>query len=112
MIRKLARKLNVLHILGGLSAGVHLTKDINKGDTYLLVLDSKNMQVTTRSYSSGELRQASEDYMNIEKDNLVKPEIQAVLVSVDSVQKLRSAYPNFYLDTRRFAGVVREFIGK
>ena len=50
--------------------------------------------------------------MSIEKVNISNPGIQAVLVSVDSVAGLRSAYPNYYLDTRAFLKVVRDTIGK
>lgn len=109
-VRRLVRKLKILHVLGGMSAGVHMTKDMNTGDTYLLVLDTTTMRVTTTSYGPSDLRKASDDYMKIETESITKPEIQAVLVSVDSVRKLRTAYPSFYLDTRRFVEVVNEFI--
>lgn len=109
-IKQLVNDLKIFAVLGGMSEGVHLTQRIDRGDSYLLVLDSQAMTVGVTSYSSSELKKASDEYMNIEKDSLRKPEIQAVLISVDSVQKLRSAYPNFYLDTRTFVKLVEDFI--
>jgi hypothetical protein len=66
----------------------------------------------TRVRGYDELQRATDDYLQIEKENVSNPATQAVLVSVDSVAGLRSAYPNFYLDTRMFLKMVRETIGE
>ena len=64
--------------------------------------------VTTIPYASNE--SAAEDYIALEKDNLEKPDIRTVLVSVDSVAALKKAYPSFYLDARRFTKLVNQLI--
>jgi hypothetical protein len=109
-IKALVQQLKIFTVLGGVAQGVHLTKKVDRGDSYLVVLDSRAKMVQVTSYSSRELKKASIDYMNIERDSIKKPEIEAVLISVDSVRKLRSAYPNFYLDTRKFVAFVKRFI--
>jgi hypothetical protein len=110
-IKGLASKLKIIDVLEGVSTGVHFTQqEGSKPDTYLLVLNSKSKTVRIMGFNASQMRYASEQYMRLEKESLKRPEIQAVLVSVDSVQRLRSAYPNFYLDTRSFVKVVRDLV--
>ncbi len=75
---------------------------------YLLVLDSNTFHVTVSPYKSGELAAANIAYAEIERNS---PKLQAVLVSVDSLAALRTAYPNYFLDTTNFINVVRKAIG-
>ena len=77
---------------------------------FLLVLDYKAKSIEVTGYSQAELAQAAEDYILLETNTARKPEIQAVLVSVDSLAALRSAYPNYYLDTGAFISVMRSAI--
>jgi hypothetical protein len=42
--------------------------------------------------------------------NKDKPEVQTVLVSVDSVEHLRKAYPNYFLDISEFVSVLKKIL--
>jgi hypothetical protein len=64
-----------------------------------------------KSYKADEMARASEEYLGVEQYYADNPRVQAVLVSVDSLATLQSAYPNYYLDTREFMDVVRHVIG-
>jgi len=46
--------------------------------------------------------EAQERYRLTEKETEGDSRIQAVLVSVESVNDLRKAYPNYYVDTKEF----------
>ena len=58
-------------------------------------------------FSSAEQAKASEVYLSTEKMIKDKPTAQAVLVSVESVHTLRTAFPNYFADTRVFIGSVK-----
>ncbi len=75
---------------------------------YLLVLDPNKFSTTLYPYTMERLAAANAQYAKIEKE---QPELQALLVAVDSVAALRTAYPNYYLDTTAFLQLVNEAIG-
>ena len=69
---------------------------------FLLVLDPTQTSVTIRAYRSGSLAVATRDYLDREKDLAAVAGAEAVLVASDSLESLRKAYPNYFLDTRTF----------
>jgi len=111
-LRDLYNSLNVHKILTGWSAATKYTKeeqstDIQNAAMYLLVLNYDKFAVTVYPFKKEHLADANAHYALIEKDH---PELQAVLVSVDSVAALRAAYPNYFLDTNSFVGWVQKAI--
>jgi hypothetical protein len=56
------------------------------------------------------LIEAQNRYLEVEKANKDKPEVQTVLVSVDSVAHLRKAYPNYFLDISEFVMVLKKML--
>jgi ppGpp synthetase/RelA/SpoT-type nucleotidyltranferase len=111
-LRELANRLNVETVLEAWRISVqqittgHVTKNT---DAFLLYLDPQNRTLRFNSYTQDEMPQASVDYLAWEKEiELAQVEgAQAVLVSVSSVQSLRRAYPNYYLDTTAFVEALR-----
>jgi hypothetical protein len=75
-------------------------------------LDPINKTLTTTPFKNDELEKAYEMYLRIEKATEKRPEIQAVLVSVESVEALRAAYPNYYLDTGAFIDAMKQALGE
>lgn len=111
-LRTLYKKLNVSKVLSGWSAATKFTEEdrdrkIKNAEVYLLVLDYDKFTVTTYPYKNEQIAVANAHYQKLEKDH---PELQAVLVSVDSISALRAAYPNYFLDTNAFIGIVEETI--
>jgi ppGpp synthetase/RelA/SpoT-type nucleotidyltranferase len=111
-LRELYTKLNVSNVLSGWSAATKFTKDdaaedIQEADMYLLVLNSDRFAVTVTPYRRSALAAANAHYEKIERE---EPNLQAVLVSVDSLAALRTAYPNYFLDTRAFISLVQNAI--
>jgi ppGpp synthetase/RelA/SpoT-type nucleotidyltranferase len=88
------------------------TEEIEKesGYFFLLVLNSKERTVRTARFQQDHLAQAQDKYLEVEKANKDKPEVQTVLVSVDSVEHLRKAYPNYFLDISDFVGVLKRIL--
>lgn len=76
------------------------------GKFWLLELDIQKSELSIISYSN--ISEATEGYADIESS--AGSTRDAVLVSVDSLTALRRAYPNYFLDTTKFLGMVRSVI--
>lgn len=109
-LRPTCTKLRIPDMFYALSQGVKMAsgRDRRGAASHILVLDTDEKMVTVHSFLTNE--DAAEQYIAIEKENLSKPNIQSVMVSVDSIQALKSAYPSYYLDTTQFARIARELI--
>lgn len=80
-----------------------------KNHFFLLELDASEMRLEIKGYKSNELSLAAEDYLIAEQKVLKNSaSTDAVLVSVDSLASLKRAYPNYYLDTNMFVGLVEK----
>lgn len=113
-VQQLYRELNVANVLSGWSLANRAIENADRqniGDAafYLLVLNPNVFDLDITVYRADELSQASIAYGLIEKD---RPELQAVLVSVDSLASLRTAYPNYFFDTAGFLNFVKKFLNE
>ncbi|WP_162601464.1 hypothetical protein [Occallatibacter savannae] len=63
--------------------------------------------MTVYPFKKDQVAAANASYAEIEKEH---PELQAVLVSVDSLAALRTAYPNYFLDTSAFIEMIEKTI--
>ncbi|MDQ1591803.1 MAG: hypothetical protein QOG71_2430 [Pyrinomonadaceae bacterium] len=111
-LREYARKLNVenrLHAFGAALKTLEPTNAPRKAHYFLLVLDPAASSVTVTGYKYHELDKASTDYLAAERIASQRG-TDAVLVSVESMDSLRRAYPNYFLDTNVFIGVVKQAI--
>lgn len=101
-LRELSRNLKVATVLRGWGSAVQVTERVPGAAAFLLVLDLKARRIRVRGFGKTELPKASDEYLAAEKEIAGNPDMQAVLVSVDSLLALRKAYPNYYLDTSNF----------
>jgi len=107
-LRDTCKRLNIPNVFYGLATGINLTKTAqNKHGIYILTLDSEKRLTTTVGFPTAKM--ADEQYLEMEKENKNKPHIQTVMVSLDSIHELRSAYPSFFVDTKRFIHLVQRF---
>jgi hypothetical protein len=109
-LRALSKRLKVQRVLTSWSSAIALAERnvrMAGASMFLLVLDSTKRTIDVTGFRKNELKQASEEYLLVETMTADQPEIQAVLVSVDSLSALRSAYPNYYLDTQAFLEALR-----
>lgn len=110
-IRQLYRELQVETVLESITATVNMEREYG-AQAYLLVLDTGTKTLEVKGYKSDELPAASQEYLLVEERYAENPSVQAVLVSVDSLATLESAYPNYYLDTKEFLNIVREIVAE
>ena len=109
-LRILNKKLSVISTLEGFRIAVQDSVEIPNARTFILELDTQQQSVTISGYTSNQTKIASKDYLELEQKYANNDSVQVVLVSVDSIATLRSAYPNYYLDTSEFMRIVDEVI--
>lgn len=114
-IKALYSALKVHDVFLGISTGLEgidkrTTERPFKPEAYILTLNSKKKQTMTVAYAS--YRYAEEDLLKIEKRNLKKPHLQSVMASANSIAALRSAYPNYYLNTSIFTVFIEDLMEK
>lgn len=104
-IRELDKKHNILFLLKGLNVVADKSEKAgNEESLYLMVLDAKDGILKLTAFSKGEQLLAQAMYQSMETND----SIQSVLVSIDSIKKLKKAYPNYYLDAKNFIKEVTE----
>lgn len=84
---------------------------IKSNHYFLMELDIYESQLRVTGYKGKELDRAAQDYLDAERKFADKASADAVLVSVESLAALRRAYPNYFLDTNLFVGLVRDALG-
>ncbi len=104
-LRVLRHELDVSGMLGSLGAAMDVP-DVIPGDLYILVLDPKLQRIRVSSFKSSEAGKASETYLDTERQYAGSHQ-QVVLVSVESIMALKSAYPNYFADTEIFLKALR-----
>ena len=105
----LANSLQALQLLHMYNANIKFIGSNHDGSKYYLMqYDYKSKEVLIRSFSRNLSKKANFEYT--EAESLSNNNKNIVLVSVDSIANLRKAYPNYFLDTKMFADVLRSCI--
>ena len=73
---------------------------------YVLDLRAKERTLESAGYPKEMLEAAEQRYIQLEKEADGDLSRQVVLVSADSLQLLRSAYPNYFVDASRFVSLM------
>ena len=107
-VRELADRLGAREVLSGLAGTI---EEVAKGSGWaLLRLDASARRTTGRRYPASRFEEARREYLRLEEENEGDPAVQVCLVSTDSAETLRRAYPNYFLDARLFAESLRSFL--
>lgn len=77
-----------------------------QGNYHLVVLNAETKNVEIKSFGKKRLEEANQAYSDAEVQSEFDPSIQAVLVATDSIEALKRAYPNYFLDTRAFVNAI------
>lgn len=77
-----------------------------QGNYHLIILNAHTKIVEIRSFGKKRLEEANQAYSDAEVLSEFDASIQAVLVATDSIDALRRAYPNYFLDTRAFVNAI------
>ena len=103
------RKLNVIHTLSAFNKYLQIMdKGGMIGKYYILDMNLKTQEVIIKSYY--DLKKASDDYIMLERESIYDESKNIVLVSAESAESLRKAYPNYYLDTSTFVALLEAII--
>jgi ppGpp synthetase/RelA/SpoT-type nucleotidyltranferase len=98
-MRKFSSALKVLNENG----------DSKKFKYYLMYLDADADRLRIMGYTAGFIEKANEEYLKLEREFGGQLGKDVVLVSVDSVDNLTAAYPNYFLDTDLFVKYLQEY---
>jgi hypothetical protein len=109
-IWRYVKKLDVIAKLEAYGSTLQYIQQVQQQDTqfYLLELDPSAKSVRVTGYTKAKLGLAQQEYLEAEKAISEKSASEAVLVSVDSVASLQKAFPNYFLDTRVFIGLLQD----
>ena len=105
-----AKELDVITRLNAYRQTTRMLSDRTKLKNvrfFLLQLDRVNRKITVHRFGRSDFRRASEAYLDAEGRGAAG---DVVLVSVESLSSLRRAYPNYFLDIRRFLQQVRRVV--
>lgn len=100
---QLEKQLDVRRKLQAFAVATTAITSNNAGGSYhLIILDAVERTVTISSFGKKRLDEANAAYAEAESKALEHEDMQTVLVATDSIESLRRAYPNYFLDTRQF----------
>ncbi|NIX77068.1 RelA/SpoT domain-containing protein [Microvirga terricola] len=111
-IRHLAKQLRAVQTLDAYSHAVYELGHFEKHARYfLLQYDYKANKIYAEGFFRGEIKTANAWYEEAEKEATARNR-NVVLVSADSLDQLRSAYPNYFLDAGKFTNHLWRVIQK
>lgn len=108
-VKEIENQIQALSKMKGLSVAID---HIKGGFCHLIVLNSLDKTVEVSSYRKNDFDKALLDYAKKEEEAEEGKKIEPVLVVINSVNKIRQAYPNFFLDIEDFSKEVKKLIGK
>lgn len=110
-VARAEREIDALDKMRAFSvAAEHIAKRSKASSYHLIVLDSLERRVTVTAYDRGGFERAMADYSGYERQAAEGMKIEPVLVSAGPIDKLRRAYPNFFLDIGDFVRWVARIV--
>lgn len=109
-IDALAEKLSVANVLRAYSASINYIGSMKGAKYFLLSLDPETGKVEIWNFGAKQSETANQKYIDLEGNLLDGSTKQIVLVSTDNVTALKRAYPNYFLDTNVFGGLVTKVL--
>lgn len=111
-ISDLVQKLHVKEMLQAYNATI-TTLGSSKDEKYFIVeLDPEQHKITVRRYKAKQSEEANRLYTQLESKIPENSATQVVLVSVENINALKRAYPNYFLDTDMFGRIVEKVLKK
>jgi len=96
-------KLDVKRKLDAFAVAANaISSNSGSGNFHLMVLDAVERTVTVASFGKQRLEEANAAYADAERVAAEHPDMQTVLVATSSIEALRRAFPNYFLDTKQF----------
>ena len=105
-IKDLVYNLRVKEMLQVYNATINTLGAAKDAKYFIVELDPDNFKITVRRFKAKESSEANRIYTELEGQLPDESAVQIVLVSVDNINALRRAYPNYFLDTNTFSRLV------
>lgn len=102
----LAKKLRVKNTLSVYNTSIDYIGAAKDAKYFVLSLDPATQKVTVWRYKGLQSEAANQKYTQLEGSLPDNSPTQIVLVSVDNINALRRAYPNYFMDTNLFSSIV------
>jgi ppGpp synthetase/RelA/SpoT-type nucleotidyltranferase len=110
-LRVISRKLKALECLKGWTKALQVIEERpSHTGAFLLALNLVERKLNVQGFNSKELWDGYALYAELEHRFRDDPGRQVVMVAVDSIEALKSAYPNYFLDTTAFTDALYEVI--
>lgn len=103
---ELNKSHHIIASLSGIQIAVDYSKDKKDYKYYLLILDYNNHQMTIKKFNT--IEPATKSYEEIEKYS----NVNVVLVSANSFDTVREAYPNYFADISDFINLLKDIVNK
>lgn len=111
-LRTATANLNVIRTLQTFGQIAQTRINIAGAELFLIATDPLGKAVRITGFRRAQSEKAMEQYATSEKVAAGTPGAQVVLVSVDSINKLRRAYPSYFLESRVFLNALRRAIAR
>lgn len=100
---EIGERLGVRRKLSAFAVAANAISSNNVGGNFhLIVLDATERTVSVSSFGKKRLDEANAAYAAAESRAAENPDMQTVLVATSSIEALRRAFPNYFLDTKQF----------
>jgi hypothetical protein len=111
-LKQIADRLHVMETLAGWSYAMSYLEEKARVEdaVFIISLDTNQRVFRWNGFKKTDMKKAQEEYLAREKSIQSTPGVQVVLVSVDSMDAIRAAYPNYYADTREFVFALEQAI--
>lgn len=109
-IEALANKLHVREMLMAYNTTIRAVGAAKDAKYFLLKLELEPSRITVWRFKAKESEDANKQYTELESALPEGSATQIVLVSVENINALRRAYPNYFLDTNVFADLVKKVL--
>ncbi|MCK1498003.1 RelA/SpoT domain-containing protein [Bradyrhizobium sp. 188] len=110
-LRDHARSLEVVSRLQAFGAALKYYEGTSKNNHYfLLEVNHATRLLNVTGFKRDESEKATAKYLEVEKKIKGQSSSDAVLVSVDSMNSLRQAYPNYFLDSGVFLSALQSIL--
>lgn len=111
-IKNIDKRCNIVSALSGLNVfSINYISDRNSNKYigskyYVLILDYERKRLKVRPFNRKDIALATQVYNEIEH----KTKSDAVLVSANSFNSLKAAYPNYFVDIGKFVDIMRNIL--
>lgn len=104
-LERLEKKHSIIKKLGSLILGasqIDAAMRTGSSDYQVLELNSKEMRLSVTPFTKLQLDKAESYYRAREIETREEPFADVVLISVGALKEVKTAYPNYFLDTSVF----------